>query len=250
MEVVTNNPIIGGPPIPYINYLHSSGSLNDIDLYDQTNQAVRSAIIRDGSNVSSLGQSVLLSENISQMINALNNQSEISVDKRRSAFDDFFRVTGYKPLELNQVLSTISTREKELLNINAFYIFFPVFLLSLFAIWLVAGLGWISWITGLFLTGLSFIILYGFSMLYRIHVQTFLDNNPEETFQSNFENSIAYWPQGLLAVVNSLTTESVPENTQPDIVEEKKSESSSKKRKRTKTRQKKNLSINTEDINN
>ncbi len=246
----SNNPIIGGPPIPYINYLHSVGSLFDIELYDQTNNAIKTAIVRDGSNVSSLGQSVLLSENISQMMNALNNQSTISIDKKKLAFNEFVRVTGYKPLELNQVLDTINNREKELLNINAFYIFFPVFLLSLFAIWLVAGFGWINWITGLFLTGLSFIVLYGFSMLYRIHVQTFINNNQEEISQSNFENSIAYWPQGLLSVINSLTNEPITEDIQANVVEENKSESSSSKKRRSKAHRKKNLSINAEETIN
>ena len=88
----------------------------------------------------------------------------------------------------------------------------PIFILSLIAIWLMVGFSWFNWIVGLYLTVLTFVVLYAFAIFYRIHASDYLYNqnkklqNDATNAQKNFENSIAYWPQGMFAVACAVTS--------------------------------------------
>lgn len=215
-------PIIGGPPIPNLEALQATGCMGgDIDLYNSVQRAVECAIDSEGQNVGTLGQSVILAEAASQppiscMMELVTGPyadcgEEIPSDRRQAAYDNFVAITGYRPINWNQTLNHLNAQQKTILNFNAFYIFFPIFLLSVIVIWLMVGFGWINWVVGLFFTGLVFIILYGFSMLYRIHAHSFLNQQNQQlqqdvtNAQRNFENSIAYWPQGLFSVACAVT---------------------------------------------
>lgn len=214
--------VIGIPSISELQQLQVTGcTAGDIELYNQVERSIECAIASEGPNVGPLGQAYVLGEvasrpPISCMIDLVTDPNsecgvEIPSNKRKAAFNAFSEVTGYKPINLSQSFNHITSTQKKILNFNAFYIFFPIFLLGLIVIWLMVGVGWIDWIVGLFLTALSFLILYGFSMAYRIHAQNFLNNennqlqNDANAAQTNFENSIAYWPQGLFAVACAVT---------------------------------------------
>ena len=70
---------------------------------------------------------------------------------------------------------------------------------------------WFTWPPGIFLTLLAFYILYGFSILYRVHAKNFIDSqniwftDNLQDAQSRYENSLAYWPQGLFAIACAVT---------------------------------------------
>lgn len=214
--------IIGGPPVPNFQPLQVTGCTEaDLDLYNQVERGVECAIASEGPGVGPLGQSVLLAQTASQapiscMIELLtgpyaNCDAEIPNEQRRAAYNSFATITGYRPINWNQALNHLNDQQKNILNFNAFYLFFPIFLLAMIVIWLMVGFGWFNWVVGLFLSGLVFIVLYGFSMLYRIHAHTFINDQNQQLqqdvsdAQNNFENSIAYWPQGLFAAACAVT---------------------------------------------
>jgi hypothetical protein len=136
----------------------------------------------------------------------------ITPQQRQAAFNTFTQITGLTIPDPNATFDMIATTQDQLLNINAFYIFFPTFLLLIIAIWLLVGVGWVIWPVGLFLSVLIFIILYGFSILYRIQAQDLLLSKEQQfqnialTNQANFQNSVALWPQGLFAVACAVTS--------------------------------------------
>lgn len=216
------NNIMSSDPIPEFQQLQATGcTAGDITLYNQVERAVECAIATEGPNVGPLGQSVALAAvanqpPISCMVNLVTGpladcDSEIPSDRRQAAYNAFSQVTGYRPIDLNRAFQNITAQEKQLLNFTALYIFLPMFLLSLIAIWLMVGFGWINWVIGLFLSVVVFIIIYGFSIAYRLHAQNFIATNggqlerDAEAAQMNFQNSIAYWPQGLFAVACAVT---------------------------------------------
>ena len=217
-----SNMVIGGPIVPNFLPLQATGCGEaDMVLYNQVERSVECAIASEGPNVGPLGKSVLLAQTANQvpiscMIDLLtgsyaNCDAEISTEQRKAAYESFADVTGYKPMNWNQTLTNLNTQQKNILNFNAFYMFFPLFLLAMIIIWLMVGFGWFNWIVGLFLSGLVFIILYGFSMLYRIHARNYIYNQNQQfqrdatDSQNNFENSIALWPQGLFAAACAVT---------------------------------------------
>lgn len=186
----------------------------NLDLYSEVQTAIDCTIASEGpSNVSSLGLATLLAEiadqpPISCMINLITGQlagcgTTISDAQRRAAFNAFYDITGYNPLNLNN----FNEEQKTLLNYNTYYIIFPVILTFWIAIWLMVGFGWVAWGAGLFLSVLAVIILYGFSIIYRIQVENFLNSaHPQLPVSAgDFGDNLAYWPQGLFAAACALT---------------------------------------------
>jgi len=215
-------PTIGGPPVPGIITIQATGCTeSDMTLYNQVEHAIDCAIAAEGENVTSLGKSIILADiasksPISCMIDLMTGPyvdcgSEIPEDKRKNAYDAFSDVTGFKQINYTEIFNNLNNQQKDILNFNAFYIFIPVLLLSLIVIWLMVGFYWIDWIAGLFLSGLAFIMLYGASMLYRAHGQQSINNNASKiqseinTYQENFQNSVAYFPQGMFSVACAVT---------------------------------------------
>lgn len=208
---------------PEIIPLQATGcTAGHFQLYNEVERAVECAIGSEGPGVGPLGQSVLLAGLASQpplscMIDLVTGPSsdcgtEIPASRRRAAYDAFTDITGFRPANFGVFFSQVTNEQRELLNINAFYMFFPLFILSLLTIWLLVGFGWMSWPIGLFLSALMFLIIYGFSLLYRMQANNFLVNqnaiwqNEAINAQDNFEDTVAYWPQGLFGVACSVTS--------------------------------------------
>lgn len=152
----------------------------------------------------------------SNMIDLIQNHSccneDIPADKRKQAYNAFNDVTGYKALDLTQVFNIIHNETQTLVHYNGLYGFIILFIIFLLLILLGVGIGLISWMVALFLIGTIFIILYTFSLIYRIQVSSFTNSQHQDiqqhatTSQNNFQNSIAYWPQGLFAVAAAVTS--------------------------------------------
>lgn len=208
----------GGPPITSIQPLQVTGCNNE--LFAQVQETLQCVCGSEGVAGGPLCAALLAGDVVTQqpfscMIELINNFSscdaEIPQAKRQAAFKAFSDVTGYRPMDINRAFGTINSDLVNLTNYNAFYMFFPTLLLILIIIWLMVGFGWMNWVIGLFFTVLAIVILYGFSVLYRIHVQSYLrsQNNrlrsETQGAQSSFENSIAYWPQGLFAAACAVT---------------------------------------------
>lgn len=159
---------------------------------------------------------VLYQEPFSCMVDLIQNYAncgeDISSSKRQAAYKAFADVTGYKPMDLSKSFDALAQENKNLTNLNAFYIFVPIMILAIIMIWLMVGFGWFDWTAGLFFTVIVFIVLYTFAVMYRIHAHNIINNRSSalktdaQNAQKNFENSIAYWPQGLFSVACAVTS--------------------------------------------
>jgi hypothetical protein len=196
-------PTIGGPPIFVVEEIvketDSQSSINS-DLLDSKEEVV----------------ALPTTQPISCMLELLTGSysecgSNIPNDKRQAAYNAFVEITGYKPVDWNHLFNDINEDQKTILVFNSFYIFVPILIIILIAIWMMVGFGWFNWVIGLYLTISAILILYMFSIIYRIHVQTYLDSKLSQResdindSQHNFENSVAYWPQGLFGVACAVT---------------------------------------------
>lgn len=150
-----------------------------------------------------------LEEPFSCMIDLINNSKcgqAIPADKRMKAAQTFAEVTGYTPPDYNVIFTAIYSQMQSAVDFNSGYLYSPIMVLSLGFIWLGVGFGWFNWVVGIFLSLMSFVVLYGFSVAYRVHAKTWLREKEAEnlayiqTIQASFANSVAYWPQGLFAV--------------------------------------------------
>ena len=191
-------------------------------LFDQVQEAVDCACGSEGPAGGSLCQAIAAGEIMSQapfscMIDLLTGQySECDIaipsDKLQAAYNAFTEVTNYQPINLSKVFNDLNTEQKKLIRFNAFYIFMPIMILILIIIWMLVGFGWIQWEPALYFTILSIILLYGFSIAYRIHTERFLNTQYQNTqhyaqqAQQNYQNSVAYWPQGIYAIACALTS--------------------------------------------
>lgn len=135
----------------------------------------------------------------------------IPEDKVKAAFTAFNEVTGWNPLNMNVFVTEINRSTTEILNYTSYYMFFPIMIILLIAIWLMVGFKWINWVTALFMSVFVIVVLYAFSVIYRIHVHQLLTNNnatlqkSTSAAQESYQNSIAYWPQGLFAAACAVT---------------------------------------------
>lgn len=217
-----DNVNIGGPPLN--NYPRVVDNLQvtdcntiDQDIFNQVQRSVECAcssetgggLLCDAINAGKFIQN----KPMSCMIDLLNNYcgKTIPAAKRQEAFKAFSEVTGYKPADLNTIFTTFDDNLRALVNFNAFYMFAPTLILLLIIIWMMVGFKWMNWVLGLFFTVLVIVILYGFSIGYRVHFITYLDSrtqtieNATVEAQNSFENSIAYWPQGLFSAACAVT---------------------------------------------
>ena len=216
---------IGGPPLQnyqsHLQVLQVTGCTGgDQELFDEMQRAAECACGSEGPNGGPLCAALAAGEVVSQqpfscMVDLINNYSncdgDIPESKRKAAYKAFTDVTGYRPADLNSIFDTVDDEFVALVNFNAFYMFAPTMVLVLIIVWLMVGFRLINWVIGLFLTVLVIVILYGFSILYRIHFQSYLNSRTAEIqnqatlAQNSFENSIAYWPQGMFASACAVT---------------------------------------------
>lgn len=135
-------------------------------------------------------------------------------DKVDKAYKTFTEVTGYTGPNYNEIFTNIAYQTQAAIDFNSGYLYSPIMLLSLVIIWLGVGFGWFNWVVGLFLSLLAFVILYGFSIAYRIHAKSWLREQYQvntayiNNLQKQYENSIAYWNQGLYASACAIMSDS------------------------------------------
>lgn len=220
---IDGNVTVGGPPIQQsaIQILQATGCTGgDQELFNQVQRAAECACGSEGPSGGPLCDAIAAGRVVSQqpfscMVDLINNYAdcdeEIPQSKRNAAYKVFNEITGYQPANLNMIFDTVDDNLTALVNYNAFYMFAPTMILLLIIIWLMVGFRWINWVVGLFITVLIIVILYTFSILYRIQLQNYFRSrnnviqNQSNIAQESFENSIAYWPQGLFAAACAVT---------------------------------------------
>lgn len=199
--------------------LQVGSNTEEMDLYNKVEKCILRAIDSKGGNVGPLGQAVLNNKNpISSLGLGPYFQSSIPEDKLRNAYETFTNITGYQPLEINKSIINMNHTQKEFAEINLFYLFFPSFILFTIIIWVMVIQGSLNWVAGLFLTILVFIILYSFVIAYRIQLDNFHNKHHQEIIlqfeeaQTNYENSLAYWPRGLFEVASNINQDIIEED--------------------------------------
>lgn len=213
---------IGGPPVQSYIALQDGCTGGNSALFGDVQNAVDCSCQTPGNENNSLCQAVWAGNTWNQtpfkcLIDVINNNStcktQLTPAARQAAFKAFSSVTGYEPMNMNQVFTDIHNQTYTIVGFTAFYVFMPVLILILVALWLMVGFGWIQWAPALYLSILSFIILYGFSILYRISAQNYLNKqlsslkNIAHTYNDNFQSTIAYLPQGLFAVACAVSSD-------------------------------------------
>lgn len=211
---------IGGPPVGGLQVTGGTGTCDPSGaavIQESLDCAFQSQMLGTGPTFNALSAGQLMNElPFSCMINLINGpysncDEDIPEDKRKAAYEAFVNVTGFKPADLTKVVEAQNANLNSYINYNSFYMFMPTLILVLIVVWLMVGFRWIDWVIGLYFTVIAFVILYGFSILYRLHVQGNFTNKGRKLVdearraQQNLENSIAYWPQGLFAAACAVT---------------------------------------------
>lgn len=234
---------LGGPPLDLFNSdlrlsqesvehdteqhnKHHNHPCHDADkLYDRMQQAIDCVCTTDNSGTTgSLCQAVKAGNLIntvpfSSMVDLITGPysecgAVIPEDKRQEAYNTFVSITGYKPFDstdLSQIVSLINDNRKSMANFTAVYIFLILFTLCAIVILLLVLFELTSWPVGLLLLVLVFFILFTLSLVYSFSAQKMIDNNSTQVTNTisnnsnNFQNTVAYWPQGLFGVASALT---------------------------------------------
>lgn len=165
---------------------------------------------------------LLTTEPFNCMVQVINDQSVCGTkypeNVTTAAYNAYTDVTGVKPLNMNQIFQNLYNQQNLILNFNSFYIFMPILILIILVVILGVGFKWIHWPVGLYIITFSFVILYGFSIGYRIHGETFLKGRNKnilqetEQYQKNYEESIAYLPQAIFAVACAVANNGDPDS--------------------------------------
>ena len=208
-------PNAGGPLFPLLQATGCTGSLeilNEVQNAINCNCTGSTGSLCDLVNAAAIINQVPLS----CMTNLLTGEFSqcgaiISDAQRQAAFNAFTDITGFKPVDLNQAFSIITEDEKKVLAFTAFYIFFPLGLIILIGIWILAIVGTFTWPLALFLSIFLFIILYLLSIAYRNQAEHSLNSRNTQLrtivseSQTNFQNSVALFPQALYAIACAIT---------------------------------------------
>lgn len=137
--------------------------------------------------------------------NYMDCNTEIPEEKRQAAYEAYVRVTGYEPVNLNEIFENIARESQITINLNAFYIFTPIAILLLIIIWLMVGFRWVPWHLALFGTVIIFYVMYLFSVAYRLNTSLYYRSKYQGIYdnitnsQAAQKDSVSYTIQGLLA---------------------------------------------------
>lgn len=216
--------------IPNTNYqsVFTQRSCTDGErqFYNQMKRAVKCGYDPNNTEFSHLAAAInagtlLAQKPYSCLIDLINNHSscyqDIPKERRQAAYEAFVDVTGYKPANLNSIFNNFDNNLESLVNFNSFYMFAPTLIFFLIIIWLMVGFKWMTLGLGLFFTVLVIVVYYSFTIAYRVNFNYYMRSrrrtvqNQATLAQNSFENSIAYWPQGLLAAACAVTCDD-PEN--------------------------------------
>ena len=138
-------------------------------------------------------------------------QVVIPSEQRQAAYDSFTSITGYTPPNLTQAVTMISDSQKRLANYTALYVFLILLTVAIIVLVMLVLVGVLTWPVGIILTVLAFLILYTISLAYSFGAQRMIDDQSSQILetvtneQSNFQNTVAYWPQGLFGIASTLT---------------------------------------------
>ena len=153
---------------------------------------------------------------ISSMIDLISNNMECGVplteEQKTNAYNAYLKVTGLTEVDYEKIIKTVQNEFAYLFRFNSFYMFLPITILVTIIVWLMVIVGWITWPVGSFITTLVWIILYGASVAYRIHLTSMLRSRFKVLFddaskaQKSRQDSVAYMPQALFAVASAITT--------------------------------------------
>lgn len=144
------------------------------------------------------------------------NPPNLTPEQRRAAFDAWAATTGFSAPDYVAVFDSMTHQQQAIVNFTSYYAYAPTLILSLIMIWLAVIFCWINWKTGLFFSVLAIVVLYGFSVLYRFTAKQWLSEQNKASasvalrLESQFENSIAFWPQGLFDVACAITKTGSP----------------------------------------
>lgn len=170
-----------------------------------------SGSICDAINAGSLTKQVPFSCMIDLIQNYSTCGTDIPADKRQQAYNAFITVTGYEPLNMNQVFDILYNENLERTQFNSFYFYIPVLILYLVGIWIMVIFSMLAWPMGLFLTVAYTVILLGFALAYDTHLSNYFKGHNDQLqtlatqSQQNFQNSLAYWNQGFFAAACAVT---------------------------------------------
>lgn len=168
-----------------------------------------------GPPIEGMNPDGLLNPPLSCVQNLITNNmycgQQFTEQQKIDAYQKYVAVTGYTPIDWNVVFQALNEAQNINTSFNTWYTYLPIGLIFLVMVWLAAGFKMITWAVGVYLTVLIVVVLYTFSIIYRLHVQ----NNMGQRFSSleqqaekkqlEYENSVAKIPQALLAVACSLT---------------------------------------------
>ena len=224
--MLSNTPIAGGPPTNRLDtnkLIPTSDSCDDdtYQLYDNVQKSVdcvlknKSKCVKAGSLAYSVN--IANTKPISCMLDLLTGHYAdcdvtIPIEKRQEAFKTFQKITGYKPFNIEKFFNDFTDHQNTVLNYNAFYIFIPTLILTLMIILFFIIIKFINWVDGLYLVAIALIILYGFSISYRMTSGNYIDKNITSlkntaiAYETHYEDSFAYWLQGFFAMACNLTS--------------------------------------------
>lgn len=232
---------LGGPPLELFHSdLHLSGELESSDdrhknsaidgcnnchnadkMYERMQDAIDCVCNGASGPTGSLCQAVQASNLLNtvpftSMVELITGpysicQSVIPPEHRQAAYDSFVSITGYTPPNLTQVVTTISNNQKSLANYTALYVFLILLMLAIIILAILVLVSVLTWPMGIIIAVLIFLSLYTISLAYTLGAQRMIDDQSSQILetvtneQSNFQNTVAYWPQGLFGIASTLT---------------------------------------------
>lgn len=135
----------------------------------------------------------------------------IPPEQRQAAYDSFTSITGYTPPNLTKLVTVISNSQKNLANYTALYVFLILLTIAIIVLVMLVLVGVFTWSTGIILAVVAFLIIYSISLAYSFGAQRMINDQSSQILdavtneQSNFQNTVAYWPQGLFGIASALT---------------------------------------------
>lgn len=139
--------------------------------------------------------------------------STLSEQQKTAAYEAYVNATKYTPLSMVDFINDEQLQSNRAVTLNAVFFFVPVMLLILIIIWIFVGTGHMNWPMGIFFSLLTIIILYGFSVAYRVTARNSYDRyysnqlKRAKDAEIGYRNGVAYMLQGLLAASCAITSD-------------------------------------------
>jgi len=152
------------------------------------------------------------SQPLSCILNLMENNPQLSKSQIEAGYKAFVDVTGYKPYENNNdVVIQQEMVQKQMSYITSFYIYFPICIILLIAIWILVGYNVFPWTVGIILSIFLILIIFIFSAIYTYQFEQLILHNKSITqeemqnIKEQYQQSIALWPQAMFSVICAIT---------------------------------------------